>query len=246
RDRAIGTLNRERAQLSGVFQMAVDTGYIFSNPARKVKSIPVDNARDKVLEREDEAKLFAALTGKDAKLKPIAVLGLYAGLRLGEALNLTWEQVDLSEKPALTIKGKAKGRKKKKRVIPLRAVPFKLLQDLRAKCDGKGRVFTARGLHPVTVSKRFATICDEIGLPDVTFHTLRHTFLSRLVDVTGNAAHAQHVAGHSDLTTTQGYLHSGEKAVRESMKKMDDWEAEKGVFWPIADAINDTKTATAK
>lgn len=249
RDRAIGTLNRERAQLSGVFQLAVDNGYITNNPARKVKSLPVDNAREKVLEREEEAKLFAALTGKDAKLKPIATLALYAGLRLGEALNLTWEQVDMSEGEngrKLTIKGKGRGRKKKKRIVPLRAVPFKLLQDLRAECEGKGRIFTARGLHPITVSKRFSAICDEIGLPDVTMHTLRHTFLTRFVDVVGNAAHAQRVAGHSDLTTTQRYLHPGEKAVRESMKKMDDWEAEKAVSMPIPDAIADTNSESPK
>src|SRR5262249_52032518 len=35
--RAVGTLNRERAQLSGVFQLAVENGYITNNPARSVK-----------------------------------------------------------------------------------------------------------------------------------------------------------------------------------------------------------------
>ncbi|HEX5080505.1 MAG TPA: site-specific integrase [Blastocatellia bacterium] len=246
-DRAIGTLNREIRQLSGVFQLAVENGYIKNNFARVVKNIPVDNVREKVLEPEEEEKLFAALAGDRAKFKPIAQLALYTGLRLSEVVELTWEQVDLlSEKPKLTIKSKGRGRKKKKRSIPLIGAPFKLLQDLRADCDGKGRVFTGRGISPTNVCHRFSVICDEVGLPDVTMHTLRHTFCTRVVDNGGNPAHAQQVLGHSSLATTQRYLHPGEKAVRESMKKQDDREAKKTASRPNPDAIEDTNPDSAK
>jgi hypothetical protein len=50
-----------------------------------VKPFPVDNAREKVLEPEEEETLFAALTGEKAKFKPIALLVLHTGLRLREA-----------------------------------------------------------------------------------------------------------------------------------------------------------------
>jgi len=242
--RSIATLNRERAQLSGVFQLAVDNGYIVNNPARNVKAIPVDNARERVLEPEEEAKLFEALTGDLAKFKPVALLALHTGLRLSEAVKLMWEQVDLSDGEygrKLAIKSKGRGRKKKKRIIPLNNAAFQLLQGLRAECAGKGRVFTGRGMSPTNVCHRFSVICDEIGLPDVTFHTLRHSYATRWAE-SGDAGPEQvrRMMGHSNLTTTQRYFHVGEKSLREAVNKQDSREAERTSSGPIPDAIEDT------
>jgi integrase len=229
--------------------MAVDSGYIVNNIARRVKAIPVDNAREKSLTAEEEAKLFDGLTGKDARLKPIAQLALLQGLRLREAVELTWEQVDLSEGDygrKLTIKSKGRGRKPKKRIMPLRDAAFKLLQSLRAECSGKGRVFTGPGMSPTNVCHRFSVICDEIGLPDVTMHTLRHTFATRFNESGGNIKEVSDVMGHSDLTTTQRYIHGDEKRLRETFREWDSREAEKTSSGQILGALNATNPEEAE
>jgi integrase len=223
--RALATLNRERNQLSGVFSLALENEIIVANPVHKVKLFPLDNIHDKVLEPEEEKKLFDALTGKRAKLRPVVLLILNTGLRLREATELKWEQVNLSDnedRREITIRGKGRGEKKKLRVIPLNDAAFDLLKGLRAVCNGKGKVFSGRGLSSWAVGYNISKICDEIGLPDVTVHTLRHTFATRLAqrgDV--NMEQVRKLMGHSDMKTTQRYSHLNDRALRETVKKLE-------------------------
>ena len=224
-ERSLATLNRERNQLSGIFSLAVENEIIVSNPVHKVRLFPLDNTRENVLEPEEESKLFEALTGKRAKLRPVVLLILNTGLRLREATELRWEQVDLSDdedRREITIRGKGRGEKKKLRVIPLNDAAFELLKGLRAVCNGKGKVFSERGLSSWSVSYNFSKICDEIGLPDVTVHTLRHTFATRLAqrgDV--NMEQVRKLMGHSDMKTTQRYSHLNNQALRETVRKLE-------------------------
>jgi hypothetical protein len=51
------TVNRELAILSKVFQLAVDAGYIESNPCHRVKRIAHDNSRTRFLSDEEELSL---------------------------------------------------------------------------------------------------------------------------------------------------------------------------------------------
>jgi integrase len=228
RERALATLNRERNQLSGIFSLAVDNGYIAVNPVKKVKPYKLDNTRVTVLEEEEEERLFAALTGTREKFKPVILLALHTGMRLREVTELKWEQVNLSEiedeREIILMKTRtsAKTKNKKWRAIPLNDVAFNLLKDLHDKGDGKGRVFSEKGLSAESVCHRFSKICDDIGLPHVTMHVLRHTFASRLArqgDV--NLEQLRELMGHSDLRMTQRYSHLNRKSLRETVKKLE-------------------------
>jgi integrase len=252
--RMISTLNKEIRRLSGVFELAVGNGYITRNVARAVKSIPVDNAKDKVLEVKEEVKLFGRLTGKDADLHDPAMLALYAGLRLREAIYLDWKQVDLSSRVdsagvehgrKITIKGKGRGRKKKKEDVPLTETAFDVLENLRSKCDGKGRVFPGL-LNYITVSSRFAKICDEIGLPDVTFHTLRHTFCTVILEGGASVEHARRLMRHSHIGTTQKYSHIRDNSLRGAAETMDRRKGKVTSSGPVSGAMADTKTEEAE
>jgi integrase len=100
-------------------------------------------------------------------------------------------------------------------------VAFDLLKGLRAKCDGKGLVFSERGMSHIRVCHAFSKICDEIGLPDVTMHTLRHTFATRLArrgDV--NMEQVRKLMGHSDMRMTQRYSHLDDVSLRETVGKL--------------------------
>ncbi len=117
---------------------------------------------------------------------------------------------------------RARAKTKKWRTIPLNDVAFDLLKDLRAKCDGKGRVFSERGLSAENVCHRISKICDEIGLPHITMHALRHTFASTLVrrgDV--NVEQVRDLIWHSDLRMTQRYSHLNEKSPRKTVRKLE-------------------------
>src|SRR5262249_35976595 len=93
----------------------------------------------------------------------------------------------------------------------------------------------------------FSKICDEIGLSDITFHTLRHTYATELAesgDVTPEQARL--ILGHADLGVTQRYFHVGEKSLHDARKRQDSREAKKTSSGPIPDAIADTNSESAE
>jgi len=73
-------------------------------------------------------------------LKPLVLLYLHTGLRLRELAELQREKVKFSDNEderEITVLGK----RKKWREVPLNDTAYEVLKELRAKSDGKGRVF---------------------------------------------------------------------------------------------------------
>jgi integrase len=218
--RAKATLDKEIAILSGLFSMAVRLGYLRSNPCKGVKLYRPDNRRLVILEEDEERRLFDALTGEREKLRPLVLLYLHTGLRLRELAELQWDKVKFSDNEderEITVLGK----RKKWRDVPLNDTAYEVLKELRAKSDGKGRVFPE--WSAVSISRQISVVCDEIGLPDITTHSFRHTFASMLArrgDV--NPEQLRLVMGHTNLKTTQRYFHVDKKSLREAVKKREN------------------------
>src|SRR5262249_27774552 len=138
--------------------------------------------------------------GKWKELKPLVLLYWNTGAREFELAELVWENVifsDIEDDRAINVLGK----RKKWREIPLNETAYEVLKELRATCDGKGRVFPE--WTRIRISRQVSKMFDEIGLPDLTTHSLRHTFASMLVrrgDV--NPEQLRLLLGHSDIRTT--------------------------------------------
>jgi integrase len=220
RARAKATLDLDIAILSGLFTMAIEQGYIRTNPCSGVKLYKPKNRRLIILEEDQEQDFFKALTGAYEKYKPVVLLYLHTGLRLRELSELTWENVRLGESEddrEIDVLGKGR----KWRTVPLNDTAYGVLKDLRAKCKSKGKVFakmTAAG-----IANAIATTFDKIGLPGLTTHTLRHTFASRLArrgDV--NVEQLRILLGHENIKTTQRYFHLDKKSLRGPVKKLDN------------------------
>jgi integrase len=137
-----------------------------------------------------------------------AMVALFAGLRLGEVLALRWSNVDLDAKvirvrealeqtTAHGIRFKEPKSRAGRRDITLPDILVAALREHRkAQLElrlqlGAGRLpddallfadINGRPLNPNAISMRWCEFAESIGMPDVTFHGLRHTHASQLID----------------------------------------------------------------
>jgi len=157
------------------------------------------------------------------------LIALFTGMRRGEILALRWERVDLERKiikvcEALeeTQNGKVLRFKKPKseagsRDISLPDLLVEKLRDLRRQqleqrvALGLGKLrddallfprLDGRPSSPLTLSKEWAKAAASIGLDGVTFHSLRHTHVSALIDAGIDVVKISKRIGHASPTTT--------------------------------------------
>jgi excisionase family DNA binding protein len=208
--------NRYLALLKKVFSLAIEEGYLETNPAAKIKkSSEKDRLMERVLTEEEEAKL------KDASypvLRSIISVALHTGMRLQEILSLRWGQVDLSEM-TLTAERTKSG---KPRTIPLNAALREELSRLKTQ-DGRGPyVFPnpRTGKPLTTVKTAFVATCRRAGVAGLRFHDLRHTFGSRLVERGVDIETVRSLLGHASIAVTQRYVHSTDERRRFAVEKL--------------------------
>ena len=84
------TVNRELDTLRSVFSKAVEWGKVLAHPMRNVKRLKVDNRRTRILSEDEQDRILAA---SPRKLGRLVTLALMTGARIGELLELRWEDV---------------------------------------------------------------------------------------------------------------------------------------------------------
>jgi len=128
------------------------------------------------------------------------------GLRISEALGLTWKD---TADTALTITGKGN----KQRIVPLLPNVRQALEEYRSHCPYLTNLqsplfYGARGkaLRPEIFQKQLRRLQGLLGLPDTaTPHALRHSFATHLLSGGADLRAIQELLGHASLSTTQRY-----------------------------------------
>ncbi len=165
--------------------------------AKRTKKLPI------VLSREEIKQIINSI--KNLKHKLIISLAYGAGLRISEVVNLKLKDIDFNE---LTIHLKnAKGKKDRITIFP-----EKIKNDLQNLITGKNSgnyVFESeRGgkLTERTAQKVFENALRETGIKkDATFHSLRHSFATHLLENGVDVRYVQELLGHRNIRTTQLY-----------------------------------------
>ncbi|MBD3282285.1 MAG: tyrosine-type recombinase/integrase [Candidatus Portnoybacteria bacterium] len=165
--------------------------------AKKQKSLPV------ILSRNEINKIIAS--PKNPKHKLILSLAYGAGLRVSEVVALKVKDLDLEE---LTVHIKqAKGQKDRISVIPKSLI--NILKNLIAGKAGNDLVFESeRGgkLTERTAQKIFEKALRDSGIKkEATFHSLRHSFATHLLENGTDVRYVQELLGHQNIRTTQRY-----------------------------------------
>ena len=165
--------------------------------AKKPKSLPV------VLSRNEINTILASTMNSKHRL--LLSLSYGAGLRVSEVINLQVQDIDLQE---LTIHIKqAKGKKDRITVFP-----EKLLSEMQFLIAGKAKddvIFASeRGgkLTTRTAQKVFENSLKKSDIKkNATFHSLRHSFATHLLENGVDVRYVQELLGHQNIRTTQLY-----------------------------------------
>lgn len=199
-----------------VLGYAVRRGLIAGNPAERLTSSerPKPGAsRRRFPSRDEMVRLLASVPDR---YRAAIASALFSGLRLSELLGLVWSDVDF-ERGVLRVShqlARDGSRKQLKTPAARRDVvlmpelatvlrrhrlasPFSRDEDL-VFCSGRGRTvghrnLTARGLEKAG---------SRAGLSGVTFHVLRHTFASLLIDQGHDVVFVSRQLGHANASIT--------------------------------------------
>lgn len=224
-------------------------GYLPHNPAQACVLPRIEKKEVQFLEEGDIGNLLAAIRGDPYEY--IYTVDVFTGLRQGEILGLTWDCVDFS-KGVLTIdkqlqKEHRKGGRymlvscKTDRVRRILATPYVMgiLKQQQKKQRSErllagsmwsndwNLVFTnALGGHlcSVTVYNHFKRIVKSLGLPNVRFHDMRHTYAVLSLQNGDDIKTVQSNVGHATASfTLDVYGHVSQKMRQDSADRMQSF-----------------------
>jgi integrase len=196
--------NRELATLKSIFNRCRDWElFEGNNPVDKVKYLNEPRRRLRYLEPEEENQL---LNIAPEPLRSLIIIGTNTGLRLrAEALMLRWEDIDL-KRGLLTVQA-AYAKSGQTRTIPLNSPSKLALERLKSLSRGDLVFPKPDGTPYSSIPNHFSKACQRAGLKDVTLHTLRHTFASRLAMAGIDLRTIQELGGWRSLQMVERYSH---------------------------------------
>lgn len=203
------TINMEIQTLRTTFGLAVKWGLIEKNPVAGVKFVKVDDAKPaRFLTADEAAKLLLA---SPARLRDIFAVFLYSGMRKGELLNLTWDDVGFA-RGVIKIQNKDWWVPKAgQREISMHHAVRDILTRIMNQANGQGRfVFPGPDGGPLKIKLRekLMRVAKHAGLANLTkLHSLRHSFGSNLVMAGVDLPTVQKEMGHASIETTMIYAH---------------------------------------
>jgi integrase len=213
---ADSTVNRELALLKRMFNLAI-TWDLYSglNPVRKVKFFREFNNRLRILSPEEEERL---LHNAIPYLQDLIRFALNTGLRVGEIFSLRWSHVDLPRGILAVFASKTQTI----REIPINSETRKVLEAWKLNKKSEDVFYNPQTGKPfVDLKTGFALACEKAGISDVTWHTLRHTFASRLVNSGVDIVTVKELLGHSSISVTMRYAHTNIESKRAAVEKLD-------------------------
>ena len=191
-------------------------------PGRAVKIPKVDNRRMRFLSDEEGDKLLEDLKGRSQQLHDICLLSFETGMRADEIFSLKWKRVDLEKKSIKVFDSKGSDR-----VVFMTDRVLKMLQRLPK--DGELIFLSREGKQIKEISNSFDRAVKELGLNDgiedsrdkLVFHSLRHSFASRLVERGVDLYTVSKLMGHSSISMTERYSHLRPATLQAAVKTLE-------------------------
>ena len=221
------SINKTIRLLAVILEQAVEYDYLDRNPARgRKRLLKEDKPSRTYLQPDQVAALLSAAGELDAdaresdtgRRRPLLATLTLAGLRISEALDLRWRDVNLNARRLRIAASKTEAGVREVDVTPALQA---LLAEYRARSPyakpGDFVFPTSEGKrdNPSNVRNRFLDSATKLAntdlratgrepIPDVTPHSLRRTFISLLLAAGADVPYVMAQAGHNDPKMTLG------------------------------------------
>lgn len=213
---ANSTVARRTAAVKSFYAFLIAEGYTSSDPTERIDSPKVDRYLPKALspDQVDELLELPLRNPTPERLRDKAMIELlYAtGMRVSELVALNMCDLNMEAECVRCV-----GKGGRERILPLNASAITALEEYldiaRAqlargsgqKSDAiflnhRGKRLTRQGFW--LILKGYA---EELGLDDLTPHTLRHSFAAHMINSGADVRSVQALLGHASISTTQIY-----------------------------------------
>ena len=216
---SFATVSKEVGMLKSAYGRAIRWGWATRNPFVDIILNQQGDERIRWLTAEEEVPLLEAC---QPWLRDIVILGLDTGLRRGNLVGLQRAWVHQAGTLLIIPKKSVKTRKLTV-TIPFTARAGETIAHRLLHSDCKHVFVQEDGspYRPDQVGKAFTRAAKAAGLSDVCLYTLRHTFISRLVQAGRPLPEVAALAGHRDIRMTMRYAHLAPSHLQEAIRALE-------------------------
>jgi integrase len=153
-----------------------------------------------------------------------AKLLLLTGLRVGELLRCSWQDLELeSSTPTLQVI-KEHSKNGKTRYVPLSDEALKLINQLPSKGKSEHLFINSRnGSRLQSIDKAWQRMREKAGLPKLRLHDLRHNFASMAVSSGESLYSVQKLLGHSSPSLSTRYSHISDSTLNSAANSVSGY-----------------------
>jgi len=223
------TMARKIATMRSFHRWMDRVGLIASNPMVLIRTPRQNKRLPKAINVEQVEKLLSApdsTTLLGARDRAILETLYSTGIRVSELVAINRGDIDDASE-ALIVRGKGR----KERIVPLGSHALQALRDYMTLLDAeRARMGQPSGsdaalfinkhgtrLSTRSVRRKVSKYLVTAGLdPDISPHTLRHSFATHLLDNGADLRSVQELLGHQSLSTTQVYTHLTTQRLRDA------------------------------
>jgi integrase len=217
----ISSINSCLRALRRVLRLAVEWGVVESSP--KVKFLSGEHRRERVISAGEEALYLAAAL---PLLHDVSIVLFDTGMRPEECHSLRWDNVNWDggrNGTVLVAKGKTKAAR---RLLPMSPRVRVVLENRWkiAEEPTEGWVWPAQTksehINHDSLKLQHRKALKAAKLRPFEVYSIRHTFLTRLGESGCDVWTLARVAGHSNISISQRYVHPSEDAVLNALSRL--------------------------
>src|SRR5262249_16869627 len=149
---------------------------------------------------------------------------LHTGMRLGEILNVKWDDVDFASGFIYVRDSK----NSEGRAVPVDGLLTEFLRAYRRR-EGTDLVFcNSAGRKILDIRTGFVNACKRAGIANFRIHDMRHSFAAAFVSAGGDLYVLKEILGHKSITMTQRYAHLSPSYKIKAIDRMNNlWASAK-------------------